>query len=128
MICRFAANYKFEQSGENFEIINHSSAFEGLKSLAECLHGNKRFPDIIVLDLDMPSMDGWSFLTELEKMGGPVNKILVYILSTFTNSKDYEIAKEHPLIKGFFNKPLSVANVKHIFSRIEVQNVPETLP
>ncbi len=127
MICRFASNYKFEQSLKNYEVIGHSSAFEGLTSLEECLHGTKKLPDIILLDLQMPGMDGWSFLKELEKMGAPVKKIHVYILSAFTNSRDFTLAKKHPLIKGFFSKPLSEANVRHMFSGIEVETLPETL-
>jgi len=63
MICRYASNYKFEQSRKKYGVIGHSSAFEGLTSLAECLHGNQKLPDIILLDLHM---DGWSFLAELE--------------------------------------------------------------
>ncbi len=127
MICRFASNYKFKQSLKNYEVIGHSSAFEGLTSLEECLHRNKKLPDIILLDLQMPGMDGWSFLTELEKMGDQIKDIHVYILSTFTNVKDRNLAKNHPLIKGFFNKPLSLANVKRIFSGIGVKNIPEFL-
>ena len=72
MICRYASNYTFEQSGKKYEEIGHSSAFEGLTSLADCLHGNQKLPDIILLD---PHMDGWSFLAELGKMGVTVKKI-----------------------------------------------------
>jgi len=127
MICRYASNYKLEQSRKKYEVIGHSSAFDGLTSLAECLHENKKLPDIILLDLHMPCMDGWSFLAELEKMGVTVKKIHVYILSSFTNTRDRTLAKEHPLIKGFFSKPLSLADVERIFNGIEVETIPETL-
>lgn len=127
IICRFATSYKFEQSHINYEVTGHASAYDGLTSLAECLHGYKKLPDIIVLDLHMPAMDGWSFLAELEKMGPMVKEIHVYILSVFTNISDRNLAKKHPLIKGFFNKPLSAANLDCIYSAIEVKNTPETL-
>ncbi|HDZ14252.1 hypothetical protein LCGC14_1121820 [marine sediment metagenome] len=127
VICRYACNYKLEQSGKKFEIIGHSSAFEGLTSLAAFLHENKKLPDIILLDLNMPGMDGWSFIEEIEKMGDTVSKIQIYILTSFTNLNDRKIAQQHPLIKGFFRKPLSLANVEVIFSGIEIENVPETL-
>jgi len=127
IISRFASKYKFKQSRINYDVFCHSNAFEGLTSLEECLHRSKKIPDIILLDLQMPGMDGWSFLTELEKLGVQVRDIHVYILSTFTNSKDRKLAKKHPLIKGFFNKPLTLANVERIFSGGEVENIPEFL-
>ena len=122
LISRFASNYKFEQSNKRYEVINHASAFEGLLSLKECMNGNKKLPDAILLDLQMPGMDGWSFLAELEQMGVPAKKVHVYILSAFTNSRDRNLAKENPFITGFFNKPLSAANVSSISSEIEDKN------
>lgn len=75
---------------------------------------NQKLPDILLLDLDMPGMDGRSFLRELEKMDGTVKRIHIYILSAFTSSRDRDLARENPLVQGFFNKPLSTANVKLI--------------
>jgi len=120
LVSQFATNYRIEQSFENCQVIAHSGSLEGLAFLRECLHGNKRLPDILLLDLVMPGMDGWSFLKELKKMEGPAKKIEVYVLSAFNNSKDRSTAKGHPQIKGFFNKPLTRANVDRIHGRSEV--------
>lgn len=117
LISRFATTYKLERTSENCHVIGHTSAFDGLGSLEGCLHGNGRLPDILLLDLDMPGMDGWCFLRELEKMDGTAKEIHVYILSAFTSSKDRDRARENTLIKGFFDKPLSAANVEHILDR-----------
>ena len=120
LVAQFATNYRIEQSCENCQIIRHSSSSEGLAFLKECEHGNRRLPDILLLDLVMPGMGGWSFLKELEKKGSPAIKMDVYILSAFTNSNDRSTAKGNPLIKGFFNKPLTKANVDYINSGSEV--------
>lgn len=74
-----------------------------------------------------PAWTGGPFLAELEKMGLLVKKIHVYILSAFTNSRDRNLARTNPIIKGFFNKPLSAANVKSISCEIEDKSVPDTL-
>jgi len=120
LVSRFAVTYKIEQSSMDFEVIGHPNAFHGLNSLWECLQANNGLPDIILLDLEMPEMDGWSFLRELEEMDGVLKMIGVYILSAFTSSEDRNIAKNNPLIRGFFNKPLSGANVQSILKNMNV--------
>ena len=120
MVSQFATNYRIYQSFKNCQVICHSGPLEGLAFLRECQYKNRRLPDILLLDLVMPGMDGWSFLMELKKMGGPAKKIEVYLLSAFDSPNDRSIAKRHPMIKGFFNKPLTRANVDWIYSRCEV--------
>ena len=120
LVSRFAVTYKIEQSSMDFEVIGHPDAFNGLNSLRECLHANNRLPDIILLDLEMPDMDGWSFLRELEEMDGTLKMIGVYILSAFTGSEDRNIAKNNPLIQGFFDKPLNGANVQSILKDMKI--------
>src|SRR5680860_286183 len=120
LVSQFATNYRIGQSFKNCKVISHSSSLEGLAFLKECRYGNGRMPDILLLDLVMPGMDGWSFLKELKKMGGSAKKIEVYLLSAFNNSNDRSNAKGHPQIKGFFNKPLTRANVDRINGRREV--------
>lgn len=120
LVSQFATNYKIEQSFKNCQVIGHSGPLDGLAFLRECQNGNGRLPDILLLDLVMPGMDGWSFLRELKKMGGPAKRIEVYLLSAFDSQNDRSTAKGHPMIKGFFNKPLTRANADRIYGRCEV--------
>ncbi len=120
LVSQFATNYRIEQSFKNCRVIGHSGSMEELAFLKECLRGNRRLPDILLLDLVMPGIDGWSFLKELKKMGGPAKKIEVYVLSAFDCPKDRSTAKGHPMLKGFFNKPLTRANADRIYDRYEV--------
>ncbi len=62
MVSQLAKNYRFEQSSKDCRIMGHYTAFEGLTFLRTVLDGNKKLPDILLLDLVMPGMNGWFFL------------------------------------------------------------------
>jgi len=74
---------------------------------ADPLHNEKDVPDLIFLDLVMHGMDGWEFLDSLKIGNNVLQKTDIYILSGFVNSIDRARAKEHPMVKGHFDKPLS---------------------
>ncbi len=83
---------------ENFLINNTENSFKK--------------PDLILLDLNMPVMDGWEFLEIYQQKYAllfPTTKIL--ILSSTVNPKDKQRADQYLFIIGFENKPLSYNTV-----------------
>ncbi|MEM9820745.1 MAG: response regulator [Bacteroidota bacterium] len=67
-------------------------------------------PDFILLDINMPRMDGWGFLEEFKallerKHNTPFPQI--YMLSTSLSSHDLIRGEQNPLVQGFFQKPLT---------------------
>ena len=63
---------------------------------------------IILLDLNMPNMDGWQFIQEykkLEKTCGGKHKI--YIATSSISSLDKEKAKQFEEIDGYLTKPIT---------------------
>lgn len=67
-------------------------------------------PDLILLDLDMPVMDGWEFLDALSTL--PIAKqVCVFILTSSIHPDDREKAKHYHAVKGFFSKPLDESSV-----------------
>lgn len=72
------------------------------------------FPDVLFLDLIMGGMDGWRFLDKFQQIVPNPKRTKIYLLSAFVNSKDREIAKQHPMIHGYYDKPLSKRVVNEI--------------
>lgn len=87
----------------------------GLNLFSDLFQEGKDFPDILFLDLVMDGMDGWEFLDALKQITEWPIRTDIYILSAFTNAKDRTRAKEHPMIQGYFDKPLSKDTVNRIF-------------
>ncbi len=115
LVSQFATRYTIEQSNRNCKVISYDDAEEALTSFTDNLQSQKSLPNILLLDLVMPEMDGWAFLEKIEKLLGNDCHIEVYILSAFQNSKDRIRAKEHPMVRGYFDKPLSKINLDSIF-------------
>ncbi len=70
-----------------------------------------KLPDVILLDVEMPEINGWEFLHQFEQMslGTPV-----HILTVSLNIKDQYQAREYPSVKNFLIKPLKINDLEKI--------------
>lgn len=79
-----------------------------------------KLPDYILLDINMPIMNGWEFLDEYKRLNiDPSGKTKIYIISSSVFSNDINKAKSYNLVKDFISKPLNVEKIKELF---EVQD------
>jgi CheY-like chemotaxis protein len=65
-------------------------------------------PGLILLDINMPIMNGWEFLGKYEEL--PLNQkgnIVMAMLTTSLNPEDKERAKTFTHLEDFLNKPLN---------------------
>lgn len=75
-------------------------------------------PQIILLDLNMPIMDGWEFLNELGKYDFPkLKNTTLYIVSSSINPVDLHRAQEINLVKDYIVKPISPKELSKVFQR-----------
>ncbi|MEX0288064.1 MAG: response regulator [Flavobacteriaceae bacterium] len=116
LVSQFATRYSLEQSDHPCSIITCDSTEDCLETFNSFLEENREVPDIILLDLVMGELDGWDFLDHFSKITNWPKKTAIYILSAFTNSKDRAKAKDHPLIHGYFDKPITQNDISEIFS------------
>lgn len=98
----------------SLEFTEYSSAEEALSFLRE---GQGIDFDIILLDLNMPEMNGWEFLDEYQQLEVP--KSDVYILTSSLDTRDKLKSKEYDVVKGYFDKPLK----HHYIAEIVEQHV-----
>jgi CheY-like chemotaxis protein len=68
-----------------------------------------KLPDVIFLDLNMPSFSGWDFLTTFEKLHERLIKpIDIYIVSSSIDLVDQLLAETHTFVKGSICKPVKM--------------------
>src|SRR5690606_23364726 len=71
-------------------------------------------PDIILLDLNMPVVDGWDFLDDFAKFKGNLSKeVKIFIVTSSVDEKDKLRSQLFPFVKGFISKPLTPGIIRN---------------
>ena len=85
-------------------------------------------PDFILLDINMPIMNGWEFLDEYKRLGiDPEGKSKIYIISSSVFNNDINKAKSYQLVQNFISKPLNVDKIIELFKIAEPVQAAITL-
>lgn len=91
-------------------------ALDGMEALN--ILKNKIAPDLIFLDINMPKMNGWEFLEAYKKLGLEEKaKIIIVMLTTSENPKDYKKTEQIKEVSGFYVKPLTEENMTKILEQ-----------
>lgn len=84
------------------------NGYEALVFIKENMDNIESLPDIILLDLSMPIMDGWQFLDEFVKINPKIGKkITVFICSSSISPDDVARAKSINAVSDFIIKPMT---------------------
>ncbi|RTZ03538.1 response regulator [Flavobacterium sp. RSP49] len=98
------------------EIFSRVSSFKNGKEAIDYLHfaleKNAALPDIILLDINMPIMDGWEFMEEIRLIKPLFDKqIIVYIVSSSIAVEDKNKSKSYENILGYLSKPITTKDL-----------------
>jgi CheY-like chemotaxis protein len=75
----------------------------------------EHLPDVILLDIYMPDMDGWAFIEEFGKIRELLTKpVEIYIISSSGHLKDINRAKSMPEVKAYIQKPVTKEKLREI--------------
>lgn len=84
------------------------NGLEALNFLKENKNNVSALPEIILLDLSMPIMNGWQFLEEYTKLNPTIGKkITIYICSSSISHDDITRAKKINEVSDYIIKPIT---------------------
>lgn len=76
------------------------------------------FPDLILLDINMPELDGFDFLERYHLLGYNVQyNTAISMFSTSNDPAHKERVKHFNSVIGFIEKPLSMASLQNILAQ-----------
>ena len=106
------------------EIITYTQPAEGVAFIETTAEDPA--PTLLLLDINMPQMSGWDVLENMQNLPAAVrNKFTIYMLSSSVDPADKEKAAAHPLVRGYFEKPLTRDKLMGLKAQFRVMLVPE---
>ena len=98
-----------------WEIKSFTTGLDALNYLKQHSTLTSNIPDVILLDINMPVMDGWMFLEAYQELKGQLVKSMkIYLASSSIDSKDIERGKRNPNLADYIIKPLTIERIKQI--------------
>jgi len=94
-----------------------NNGHDALFKLKTLIKSGENLPDLILLDLNMPIMDGWQFLDNFTKINIE-KKIIIYIVSSSIDPIDIEKSKSYAAVSNFVVKPISFDKIKELMHDI----------
>lgn len=89
------------------EVQLYANGQRALNQLTAALRAGTNVPDLILLDLNMPMMDGWEFLDAFSRLPF-THPVCVLLLTSSINPEDRVKAARHQTVGGYFTKPLNM--------------------
>jgi CheY-like chemotaxis protein len=75
------------------------------------------FPEYIIVDITMPTMDGWEFLNEYKRLNIDLGlNSKVYIITSSIFATDYNRSLGYTFVNGFIIKPINTKTMSKILS------------
>lgn len=101
--------------GKNVDVLTYSNGEEAFLGLSKYINAPDLLPDLILLDINMPVMDGWEFMENFVSVKNHFKKsITIFIATSSIAKQDLERSKNYSEISGYIVKPIlkdTVANL-----------------
>lgn len=112
-VFRYISAKMIEKVRPGFRIKSFSQGKVALNFLRE--NYTDEYYYYILLDINMPVMDGWKFLEAIEDIDFiKTENVSIQIVSSSVDDSDIEKSKKYDLVQGFLHKPLSADRIKSI--------------
>lgn len=96
-----------------------SNGQDAIDFLEKAAGDKELLPEVILLDINMPILDGWGFLEEFILLKTSMGKkITIYVVSTSISPYDLERAKNISEVSDFIIKPITKTGLINILGSL----------
>jgi CheY-like chemotaxis protein len=123
MIYQLFTQKIIENLDSTIDVQLYNDGDEALTALKKMVTEGATLPDIILLDINMPIMDGWEFMEEYVLLKSKLPRpIQIYIVSSSIAESDLKRAKLHTDIIDYVSKPIESDRLAEIVLPESAQN------
>lgn len=121
-------HYLVQYLGRNQSAIASLKCFlepaDALDHLTISIQNNTQLPDVILLDINMPVIDGWKFLERLQILFRHTTaNIRVFLLTSALSCRNDHQIKQYPFVKGYFIKPLTTKILEQLIAPVSASRI-----
>lgn len=108
----------FRKHGRFDHVKSVESGQEALEYLMAVENNGECKPDLIFLNINMPTIDGWEFLSKFNKLQSNITKGIKVILSSISSDPDdVKKSTEFHTVDDFVSKPLSFPLLNEVMDK-----------
>jgi CheY-like chemotaxis protein len=121
------ASFYIKRLAELGELANIITIYDKSQWAIDYLLHHKKslehLPDVILLDIYMPEMDGWGFLEAFGNIKEQLSKkIDIYIISSSNHPKDLDRAKTFSDVNAYLQKPVTKEALMNLVGKRAAMN------
>jgi CheY-like chemotaxis protein len=113
---RLISVYNFARNTESFH-----DGQAAINSLAQRIVQEGQLPEVIFLDLNMPIMDGWEFLSAYKHLPIPPKPIHIYVVTSSDLASDRLKAETYTQLEGYIVKPITESDFRVVWTTVTSQ-------
>ena len=115
----FIAEKIIQNSGTYSSVKSYMEATDAYEAIKNGNIGDDSVTTIIILDIQMPVMNGFQFVDVFEQLPKEIqSKFAIFLFSSSINENDKNRLGNYPSIIRFYSKPISKDTVAHMIDQV----------
>ena len=109
---------------DDISVKSFNDGEQAIEFIQTCTQENNPLPGVILLDINMPYLDGWGFLSEFKKLVPKLaeREVNIYMVTSSNDPHDMERAKEFEQVTGYVVKPVFEDKLAEILTDVYDEN------
>ena len=121
-VYQFIINRTLTKLRPESKILNFSNCGDFFNFLKRNITTPTLLPDLVLLDLNTPFMNGWEFLESYDTIKDSIPKHMeIYLITSSVAPNVAVMANENAHLCGFFSKPLKPEQLLEIMHKVSIK-------